>query len=238
MFIFVLGEPILLSLRLLPMCIKYHKPAIKLYGNPHVEYFCCWKHVKSRELIFNQPFPSIFPWLFPSVFPRRQVEVSGISVPGFLRVVPFTVIAGGHGGPWEAEKTQGFSGGLVAMFYFPINIGFMSSSPLTNSYFSEGWLNQPPNQHLFRLNPPSFQVKSHHPHLFRGCFDIFRWVNQPPEKMMIHCESMGLNSDPMVHQLVFTTHWLTNSLLIQCWSLLIQFMVKMNIYQQPLLIHC
>ena len=31
-------------------------------------------------------------------------------------------------------------GGLVAIFYFPIHIGFMSSSQLTNSYFSEGWL--------------------------------------------------------------------------------------------------
>ena len=30
-------------------------------------------------------------------------------------------------------------GCLVAIFYFPINIGFRFSSQLTNSYFSEGW---------------------------------------------------------------------------------------------------
>ena len=35
-------------------------------------------------------------------------------------------------------------GGLVAIFYFPTNIGLHSSSQLTNSYFSEGWLNHQP----------------------------------------------------------------------------------------------
>ena len=36
-------------------------------------------------------------------------------------------------------------GGLVAMFYFPINIGFLSSSQLTNSYiFQRGSNHQPP----------------------------------------------------------------------------------------------
>ena len=35
-------------------------------------------------------------------------------------------------------------GGLVAMFYFPRNIGNFKSSQLTNSYFSEGWPNHQP----------------------------------------------------------------------------------------------
>ena len=30
-------------------------------------------------------------------------------------------------------------GGLVAIFFFPRNIGLLSSSQLTKSYFSEGW---------------------------------------------------------------------------------------------------
>ena len=34
-------------------------------------------------------------------------------------------------------------------FYFPINIGFMSSSQLTNSYFSEGWPNHKPDIVVF-----------------------------------------------------------------------------------------
>ena len=36
-------------------------------------------------------------------------------------------------------------GGLVAILYFPINIGLMSSSQLTHSYFSEGF-KQPPTR--------------------------------------------------------------------------------------------
>ena len=36
-------------------------------------------------------------------------------------------------------------GGLVAIFYFPIHIGLLSSSQVTNSYFSEGWPNHQPD---------------------------------------------------------------------------------------------
>ena len=43
-------------------------------------------------------------------------------------------------------------GGLVAMFYFPINLGCLSSSQLTNSYFSEGWL-KTTNQSYYLLHP-------------------------------------------------------------------------------------
>ena len=35
-------------------------------------------------------------------------------------------------------------GGLEHQFYFPINIGLLSSSQLTKSYFSEGWPNHQP----------------------------------------------------------------------------------------------
>ena len=55
-------------------------------------------------------------------------------------------------------------GGLVAIFYFPINIGLLSSSQLTNSYFSEGWP-WPTNQDwlkgtkFYRTPPPAIVGK-------------------------------------------------------------------------------
>ena len=45
-------------------------------------------------------------------------------------------------------------------FYFPINIGWISSSQLTNLYFSEGWLNHQPENHQTELGKQFF-VDSH-----------------------------------------------------------------------------
>ena len=44
------------------------------------------------------------------------------------------------------KKNRPLVGGLVAIFSFPRNIGLLSSSQWTNSYFSEGWpKHQPEN---------------------------------------------------------------------------------------------
>ena len=46
----------------------------------------------------------------------------------------------------DLHKSDILVGGLVAIFYVPINIGFLSSSQLTKSYFSEGWRGPTTNQ--------------------------------------------------------------------------------------------
>ena len=45
---------------------------------------------------------------------------------------------------------------MVAIFYFPINIGLRLSSQLTNSYFSEGWLKTANQIHDKVMNQPRF----------------------------------------------------------------------------------
>ena len=60
--------------------------------------------------------------------------------------LPSSSISSSMVGLWNFPTYHYISlvGGLVAILYFPIQLG-MSSSQLTNSYFSEGWPNHQPD---------------------------------------------------------------------------------------------
>ena len=63
---------------------------------------------------------------------------------------------------------------LPSIFHFPINIGFMSSSQLTNSYFFRG-VAQPPTSHRFWSDLPFFDIpKSSYVHGIFRCKQSLR----------------------------------------------------------------
>ena len=68
------------------------------------------------------------------------------------------------------------------IFYVPINIGFMSSSQLTNSYFSEGWPNHQPGCSFLSKYGVS---------ILRTCTSIVRISGQfmeiPPTPPFLEC---------------------------------------------------
>ena len=77
----------------------------------------------------------LFPNMFHHVFPFRMVNHVEIMLV-FPNVIP--------------NIMKGMESWLVVwlpFFYFPRNIGLLSSSQLTNSYFSEGFFPQPPTSH-------------------------------------------------------------------------------------------
>ena len=87
-------------------------------------------------------------------------------------------------------------------FYFPINIGFLSSSQLTNSYFSEGWPNHQPeamdwedaywkggsrrwNSHCLKEPPKSWESQRLHWHRLGWWCSIFTYFTLQWRNMII-----------------------------------------------------
>ena len=99
-------------------------------------------------------------------------------------------------GDWEKSFHSWLVVWLPWIWHFPRNIGFLSSSQLTKSYFSEGWPNHPPEM-LFAGCVSSYR-KVHHvtsprvgprnPRVVRGCiFQWFRTGNETPVVVVRGC---------------------------------------------------